>query len=373
MFNCLFFIISFLGGIFTSLPSEEIWSKTVKYLQKFNISLYQDYFIYDEKSYIGSSLNEDPLNSLVQKQEELYANYTIRNYIFFVEKVNEEEEEIKVTADNLSKKIGTWFQIDMSKSITSIFSISTRKMYIRTDKDIMNIITNDEAKQIISDITPDLRNQNYYNACSLLIEKFDYYYNHQLSNDSIIPYLIYLFIFIIFSSLLAYILIINKCRLPYDEDLIIIVDFLKRLKRDNTLFAKYCIICCTKLTPEKKEEELTLLSDSTRYHVRLIDPFKEIKTLNCQHQFHNRCLNQWMELNKECPICLYNNNNEEYGKIVWNIQLQFHPSFKKIKYKHLYTRGFNPKNNGGIDYNGGGYGGVGYGGGGGSGGAGGGW
>ena len=54
-----------------------------------------------------------------------------------------------------------------------------------------------------------------------------------------------------------------------------------------------------------------------------------MKTLNCQHQFHNRCLNQWMELNKECPICLYNNNNEEYGKKVWNIQLQFHLLLRK--------------------------------------------
>ena len=62
-----------------------------------------------------------------------------------------------------------------------------------------------------------------------------------------------------------------------------------------------------------------------------------------------------MKLNKECPICLYNDDNEEYGKKVWNIQLQLHPSFNKIKYKHLYTWSFaqpSSGNNGDFDFGG---------------------
>lgn len=28
---------------------------------------------------------------------------------------------------------------------------------------------------------------------------------------------------------------------------------------------------------------------------------------NCKHQFHNKCLSQWFEVNKSCPLCRNNN------------------------------------------------------------------
>ena len=354
IFNYLL-LIPFIIGIYLSLPSEDIMSKTENYLERFNISNLTNYFLYDE-NYIGSNPHIYPLNILYEKQLELYDNYTLRNYIFFVEKVNEKEESIEDAADNIAKIIENLYNISLSKSIMALFSISTHRMRIRTGKDMRYIITDYEANQIIKDITPYLKNESYYEACELLIEKIDYFYNHSLSDDTNTIAIIFLIIagsgFILAMIFFG---ISKKCVLPRDEYLIEIVDFLFNLRKDKTIFDKYCVICCNKLSSENKEKELTPLNDSTSNHVPLIDPGKEIKTLDCQHQFHNRCLNRWMMLNKECPICLYNDDNEEYGKKVWNIQLQLHPSFNKIKYKHLYTWSFaqpSSGNNGDFDFGG---------------------
>lgn len=84
----------------------------------------------------------------------------------------------------------------------------------------MYIIINSESEQIISDLGTNLRSQNYYKAYHLLIEKNDYYYNHESSN---IPKSIIIFLIVFLSLILLFItcmIIFTSCLLPGKENLV---------------------------------------------------------------------------------------------------------------------------------------------------------
>ena len=162
-------------------------------------------------------------------------------------------------------------------------------------------------------------------------------------------------------------------RLPRDDNLIKIVDFLKDLKAEKIAFSDYCIICLNEYVPNKSNS----LGQTDENVNSLQVPFeapKEVVTLSCGHQYHYECITLWMKTIIDCPFCYYkynhrneNNAYEDNGKIVWESQIVLHPSFKGIKYENLYTWKFQTYSSssdyggdfGGCDGGGGGGGGAG--------------
>ena len=360
--NYLLFLFSLLFRIFLSLPSQEIWLKTRQYLNKYSIFSFNiHYFIYDE-GYIDLDPTSSLIEGILDKQKLLYENYTLNNYIFLIKNLYESQESIEDVVDNLATKIENTYIIKIKNSVITLFSIETHKMHIRTGKDIMNTITNNEAKEILADLKTDLRNQNYYNACILLIEKIGYYYTHNLS--SLYIYIILGVIALIIIFIVIYYIKCVCLRLPRDDDLIVIVDFLKKLKNDKKIFFDNCLICLKEFHPEHTDD-LILINDSKTLQIPFTNPDKEISTLPCRHQYHKECFDEWTKLKNVCPLCFYClPDNGDYGIVVWNIQLIKHPTFSNIKYEHLYTWKFRTRKyissgdydgyDGGGDFSGGG-------------------
>ena len=214
-------------------------------------------------------------------------------------------------------------------------------MRIRIGKDIMTFMTTNEANQILDDLKIELINQHYYNVCNLLIQKIDYYYKYDL------------LFYIIFNNNIYNILLWKKVcyKLPYNKYLIEIVDFLKKLKSDKELFFNNCILCLKELHPEKNDPIILNNTESSENYeelkTHLTYPIKGITILDCRHEFHSECLGKYRQFKKDCPICISNNSeNEDYGLIVWNAQIELHSYFSKIKYEDLYTKNFESPNSG---------------------------
>lgn len=52
----------------------------------------------------------------------------------------------------------------------------------------------------------------------------------------------------------------------------------------------------------------------------LDDTEKPIKKLDCQHSFHNECIEEWKKTSKTCPICrreIKNKNNPKLEKFLY--------------------------------------------------------
>ena len=161
------------------------------------------------------------------------------------------------------------------------------------------------------------------------------------------------------------------CYLPNNTNLKNIVSFLKYQKTNKQIFEENCIICLNNLkivkiiegNGEQKEKiELTmnkkdannilfkneedrnknLIEKEEGYNKELIRKEKNgISILNCGHKFHTECIIRWLKLKNNCPICTQILLNEEdNNKIVWKTQIELYPEFRKIKYKHLYTKKF---------------------------------
>lgn len=167
-------------------------------------------------------------------------------------------------------------------------------------------------------------------------------------------------------------------RLPRNDNLIKIVDFLKDLKPEKIYFSDYCIICLNEYNP-KNNFSPQVNDNINSLQVPFEQEKNEVVTLSCGHQYHYDCITLWMKKMIDCPLCYYKlihkykykNGSDDNGKIVWEAQIVLHPSFKNIQYDNLYTWKFetySPSDYGG-DFGGFDGGGGGGGGGGGAGGA----
>ena len=99
----------------TIKPSDDIWEKVKSFLEQglmYNESKF--YFVFDEYNYTNFDLSSKEMIKLQKKQEELYRNYTINNYIFAVKTLDTSIETIDKAADSLSTYIGKYYNIGMS-------------------------------------------------------------------------------------------------------------------------------------------------------------------------------------------------------------------------------------------------------------------
>ena len=84
-------------------------------------------FIYDEKNFLNENKTSERMKALYQKQENIYAKYGIDNYVFLVEKIDENIESIEKFTKNICIYISRYFGFSMDNSIiieVSNFEIS---------------------------------------------------------------------------------------------------------------------------------------------------------------------------------------------------------------------------------------------------------
>lgn len=181
----------------TIYPSDEIWQKLKIYARKGLMLYNKNYFIYDEKNYTKLDIHGEKMTALNKKQYETFIkNDNLSNYIFIVENVD--ENKLKDTADELSLKIKREIDYDHNY-ILALFSISNHRVQFYSGEAAHKIIETENQEQILSHIKKYMRNEDYYNAWSTIIEDYNHYYYYKsffIENEFYI-YIIFLLIVII--------------------------------------------------------------------------------------------------------------------------------------------------------------------------------
>ena len=358
---CIFLLIN----LYSLLPSDDIWNKTLQYMDEGKMNYHDDknYFIFDESNYTALDINGTKMEALFIKQKYLYEKYKIPNYIFVVDNQDENQEPSSNAASNLAALLKSEFNIDIDNTIIGFFSIETRKSRIRTGSLIRKIITDKVANSILTDLQSFLRANNYYGAWDRLLDNViyykNYYENHNNSRSSnssdssritnpgnssnsiksweIIIAIAILVIFVGVIVFCAYRCIKKRLmsRIESDNNFRKVCKFLKENRNNQAIFTEYCALCLEKLNNEPIQEIKTETGI-------IVSPegikSNNINTFNCGHQFHTNCITQFKIA--ECPICKQRGNpdyNQEDAKIIWATQGCLFPILKGYNYNDIYS------------------------------------
>ena len=368
---CIFLLINLCN----LLPSDNIWNKTLQYMDEGKMKYPDDknYFIFDESNYTALDINGTKMEALFEKQKYLYEKYKIPNYIFAVDKQDENIESNANATHNLAALLKSEFNIDIDNTIIGFFSIETRQQRIRTGSLLKRIITDRIAALILQDLQNNLRANNYYGTWDRLLDNVISYkifygiYNYSIpsnpsnssnsSNSSqinrptfpgqgsksknknweIIVAIAILVIFVGVIVFCAYRCIKKRLmsRIEGTDSFRKVCKFLKENRNNQAVFTEYCALCLEKLNNEPIQEIKTETGIIVNPEGIKSD---NINTFSCGHQFHINCITQFNIA--ECPICKQRGNpeyNQEDAKIIWGTQACLFPILKGYNYNDIYS------------------------------------
>jgi len=347
-------------NLYNLLPSDDIWNKMLKYMEegKMIYSPGKNYFIFDESNYTALDINGDKMSALYTKQNNLYNNYRIPNYIFAVDKQDENLEIITDATSNLASRLKSEFKIESDNAIIYLFSKETNRTRLRLGETIRRKIGDSKAKIINSNIQNNLKKGNYYGAWNRFIDDIVYYTklesdsssSSSSSNSNSSEVDVKLIILPIISFILILIFIFCFCRefklrkkemIEKNNNFRKVGKFVKENRNNQAIFTDYCALCLEKLRNEPFQEIKTEAGI-------IVSPqgikANNINTFNCGHQFHANCITEFKI--GECPICKQRENpkyNQENAKIIWGIHTGLCPILKGYNYNDINSINFDNK------------------------------
>ena len=153
-------------NLIISLPSDEIWNKTMKYYKENKMLVFnKKQFIFDEYNYTRLSINDTKMKTLYKKQDEIYDLFSVSTFIFLIQHINETEEDLMVTfranmRDNL-KKFGVYINL----TLFTVISVDAKQALIYTGSQTKSYyISNEEARSIKNTLLYNINTTNYYDS-----------------------------------------------------------------------------------------------------------------------------------------------------------------------------------------------------------------
>ena len=65
----------------------------------------------------------------------------------------------------------------------------------------------------------------------------------------------------------------------------------------------------------------------------------DITTLECGHQFHTTCINEWLQQRDNCPLCRQGvkNNNVDDAHLIWGVQNErYNNRYSSLVFEDLF-------------------------------------
>ena len=330
----LIFIFHFLYSSQSSIKtwsSKELWNYIE--FEQTNKQLNKNYFLIDPNKFLETNKKNDMI-LIENAQKKLFEKTKIPNYIIFISNINLKKESIEEFTFSIAGYISKQFpDVNITNSIITVFSINDRKMRIRTGTILKKIISDSNCLIILNNRKNKLRLKNYIQVTLDLINDIDLAYNSQLIQPmSEITILIIIILIIIIIGIIYCLIIESKgTKIKEEEQLNKIRKYLKKVKTDKKFVSESCVICL---------EEFTNINN--------------VSSLPCGHQFHTKCITEWMLKSKTCPLCkkeitnLNSNENKNTNfnfdnlfsdnitERIWEVQREIFPYFVRYNYSNLW-------------------------------------
>jgi hypothetical protein len=310
----------------------------------------KNYFIFDESNYTALDINGTRMKTLYKKQEDLYKTYWIPNYIFAVDKQDENIESCANATHNLAANLKRKFYIDSDSAMLFLFSKNTNRTRLRFGGTILRIIGNSNSQRILNNVNSYLKVGDYYGAWNRLIDDVSYYRRLWSGGSSSSGANVGAIVGAIVGGIFLILIIIccyfcckayRKKMIERDDNFIKVGKFLKENRNNQAIFTDYCALCLEKLRNETFQE-------TKAEKGIIVSPVgiksDNINTFSCGHQFHTNCITKFKIV--ECPICKQRGNpdyNQEDAKIIWGTQVGLFPILKGYNYNNIYSFDFPEK------------------------------
>ena len=375
----IIFVFIIQISLLASIPSDEIWKKIKNYIKqgKMLVNKNKTHFIFDESNYTKLDINSTKMQALYKKQEQIFKEFKLANYIIIVDNLDEHIETITRAERRLETHLKKEFNIYRNNIFIIFLSMKSRRIAIRIGKYFLRRqFTFFRFLKIKSHLINYFRKKQYYEAWMYLINEFysDFKYDYFILKVSL--WLVIIFGGLTFVALISEELIkfcirafdkiedyynennINSIqinnnlnnennqnknkKLPNDKNLKKIVNFLKEQKHNEDILDEYCTICLEKFNDnERISEDL----DSVRLRLLHNNENEKIDTLICGHKFHSNCISKITQLDNDCPLCKQKKKikyNQNVKSMIYGLQNELNNHiYSEINYYDLYLLDFN--------------------------------
>jgi hypothetical protein len=231
----------------------------------------------------------------------LYDKYNISTHVFFISGMQEKFKIDEAYANFVNKLSYIMYKdnelYNEEKTITAVFFIKDRKMRIRTTRELREILTDDDALDILNRRKKDLKGNNFQEVANGLIKDIlSTYQRNMMYKSSNNEMLLYTILFIVGISI--FIFLLSREQPSKNEDKVkVFLDKLKSRENPKEIFAESCIICLEDFLPNEKIKELEKNGNKEQFEK------EETSILECGHKFHRKCIADWFKKQQNCPTC----------------------------------------------------------------------
>ena len=207
-------------------PNNPSYSQNIKYL------------IHDPEFYLAHADLREAYNGMYT----LYDKYNISTHVFFISGMQEKYKIDEAYANFVNKLSYIMYKdnelYNEEKTITAVFFIKDRKMRIRTTRELREIITDDDALDILNRRKKDLKGNNFQEVANGLIKDILSTYQMNMmykSNNN--EMLLYTILFIVGISI--FIFLLSREQPSKNEDKVkVFLDKLKSRENPKEIFAE---------------------------------------------------------------------------------------------------------------------------------------